>query len=94
MEDKQRRMSRVLTIDEIINPPGLRASPVPSVGGSKSIAIQDTVNPNFLRINHGQVMYTPGLSMENDRGVGGGGPAGRKNVSFASVSSGTAPSVR
>lgn len=42
----------------------------------------DIVNPNFLRLNHGQVIYTPGR--ENDSPMGGGGVGGarNKNVSF------------
>lgn len=62
MDEKQRRISRVLTIDEIINPPGgYRAS-----GGTSTKATLDldSVNPgasnSFLRINHSQVVYTPG----------------------------------
>lgn len=61
MDEKQRRISRVLTIDEIINPPGgYRASG----GTSKATLDLDSVNPgasnSFLRINHSQVVYTPG----------------------------------
>lgn len=108
MDEKQRRISRVITIDEIINPPGGYR------GGTSSKATLDldSVNPgasnSFLRINHSQVVYTPGSAktattvtgiQEHDSavlsGVSVGGIGNRKQVSFGSISSSTTnPSVR
>lgn len=102
MDEKQRRISRVLTIDEIINPPGqqrLVPGPAAAAPGSTAIRITEVenVNPHFLRINHGHTMYMS----ESGGGVGGagaspmtGGVVRGKSVSFASrASTATTPSV-
>lgn len=62
-EEKQRRVSRVLTIDEIINPGG-RNIPSPSIVSSGGKEVTHVVNPNanhFLRLNQSQVLYSPGI---------------------------------
>ena len=124
MDEKQRRISRILTIDEIINPPGRQTPPALGVHGKNSplavatssnggaaggrtgggrattttISVTEvenvTGNPNFLRINHSQVVYKPPTSGSgaDEPGFSGNTPR-RKNVSFASTTS-TAPSVR
>lgn len=67
-EERNRRISRILTIDEIINPPGgSRRHPVPppplilSANNSLAAAGNPNAGQNFMRINHGQVSYTPGI---------------------------------
>lgn len=102
MDEKQRRISRVLTIDEIINPPGmLRGHASTAINQTTTIHVaspeMDPVNPNILRLNRSQVIYTPGMTnvIENEpRMSGAGGGRGIKNVSFASNTTASMPSVR
>lgn len=103
MDEKQRRISRILTIDEIVNPPGSRASASHAKVAQIHVTQVDSVNPsannNFLRINHGSQVVV----QEHDIPRSAGGVMGahynnngsRKNVSFASsTTSTTVPSVR
>lgn len=85
----------MLTIDEIINPPGMLRGQSPAAINPRTIQVTnaelDSVNPNFMRFNHSQVVYTTEANEAHMSGSRGGSS---KNVSFASSSATSMPSVR
>lgn len=61
-EEKQRRVSRILTIDEIINPG--RNIATSHNTGTPEVTHVHVVNPSathFVRLNQSQVIYSPGI---------------------------------